>query len=339
MKMKIHDLQNRLHQLHKLLRDHVLQQTRSTSATELSEIVAEQGGDVIFAIDKTTETQLLEFCEKTLFPDFEFLLIAEGLPENGHKLFSKSSHADAVPYRLIIDPIDGTRPLMYDKRSAWILTGVAHNRGDRTNLQDLFLALQTEIPVSKQASADTLWAVRGQGAHAVREHRESGKRSSYPLTPSRAETLDQGFASFVRFFHGPKTLISRIDEALRQKMHGPLAPGKAWTFEDQYMSTGGQIYELVTGRDRFVADLRAFAGKVSGEQPGLCCHPYDLCTALIAESAGAILTDANGDPLDAPLDVTTAVDWIGYANKTLHRKIQPVLQEILRQFSDAPAGS
>ena len=46
----------------------------------------------------------------------------------------------------------------------------------------------------------------------------------------------------------------------------------------------------------------------------LCCHPYDLCTELIARELGVSVTDAQGVPLDAPLDVTSDVGWIGYAN-------------------------
>ena len=54
-------------------------------------------------------------------------------------------------------------------------------------------------------------------------------------------------------------------------------------------------------------------------RPGswLCCHPYDLCTELIAREAGLIVTDEYGKPLAAPLDVTTNMSWIGYANKAI----------------------
>ena len=33
---------------------------------------------------------------------------------------------------------------------------------------------------------------------------------------------------------------------------------------------------------------------------GLCCHPYDLSTALVAEESGVILTDAVGAPCGSP---------------------------------------
>ena len=51
-------------------------------------------------------------------------------------------------WRIIVDPIDGTRGLMYQKRSAWILTGVAPNRGPETNLQDIELAMRRKREVT-----------------------------------------------------------------------------------------------------------------------------------------------------------------------------------------------
>ena len=65
--------------------------------------------------------------------------------------------------------------------------------------------------------------------------------------------------------------------------------------------------------------------------PGLCCHPYDLSCALIADELGVILTDALGNPLSAPFDVHSNVAWIGYANDGIRRQIEPLLQASLRK--------
>ena len=114
---------------------------------------------------------------------------------------------------------------------------------------------------------------------------------------------------------------------------GPYAPGKAHCFEDQYASTGGQLYELVAGHDRFVADLRPLMRPLlaaRGLPPALTCHPYDICTALIAEESGVIVTDAYGRPLDAPLNVEAEVAWAGYANAHIRAQIEPLLQQELR---------
>ena len=107
-------------------------------------------------------------------------------------------------------------------------------------------------------------------------------------------------------------------------MLGPPRAGVALAFEDQYISTGGQLYELTVGHDRWVADLRPLvdaALRRRGQSLGVCSHPYDLCTELIAREAGVIVTDPRGGRLDAPLDVFSDVGWIGYANATLRDQI------------------
>ena len=62
---------------------------------------------------------------------------------------------------------------------------------------------------------------------------------------------------------------------------------------------------------------------------GICCHPYDICTELIAREAGVIVTDAHGEPIRVPLDVNTNVAWAGYANRDIQQEIEPLLQQAL----------
>jgi hypothetical protein len=135
-----------------------------------------------------------------------------------------------------------------------------------------------------------------------------------------------------RFFQGGKDILARIEEELVEALIGPIIPGKARLFEDQYICTGGQFYELMAGHDRFNADLRpnleaALAER--GQHLGICCHPYDLCTELIAREMGVQIVKPDGTPLDAPLDTTTPVAWVGYANQSLRSQIEPVLTAIL----------
>jgi hypothetical protein len=106
-------------------------------------------------------------------------------------------------------------------------------------------------------------------------------------------------------------------------------------FEDQYICTGGQFYELMAGHDRFNADLRPNLDRVleeRGQHLGICCHPYDVCTELIARELGVSIVKPDGSRLDASLDTTTPVAWVGYANTSLRSSIEPVLTEILTRF-------
>jgi len=73
--------------------------------------------------------------------------------------------------------------------------------------------------------------------------------------------------------------LAAIDDEISIGALGPEREGKAQSFEDQYLSTGGQLYELIMGHDRFQADLRPLLRsilKARGLQIGIVCHPYDL---------------------------------------------------------------
>jgi hypothetical protein len=222
---------------------------------------------------------------------------------------------------------------MYQKRSAWILTAVAPNRGPGTSLRDIELAVQTEIPLVKQHLSDQVWALRGGGAQAQRHNRLTGENVPIRLRPSSAKSIAHGYATIARFFPSARDELAAIDDAIVYAALGPYAPGKAHCFEDQYTSTGGQLYELIAGHDRFIADLRPLLRPLlasRGLPPALTCHPYDICCALIAEESGVIVTDACGRPLDVPLNAEAEVAWAGYANAHIRAQIEPVLQQALR---------
>ena len=78
--------------------------------------------------------------------------------------------------------------------------------------------------------------------------------------------------------------------------------GDPLVFDDEYLSSAGQLYELAVGHDRWTADLRPLlqpARRAAGRAPIFCAHPYDLSCELIAREAGVIVTDPRGAPLAA----------------------------------------
>lgn len=299
----------------------------------LASIAKEEEGDTIYAVDRVSEDLLIEFFEREVAPHHPMVLIAEGLPGGKISLPTGTDENDAR-WRIIVDPIDGTRGLMYQKRSAWILTGVAPNRGEQTSLEDIELAVQTEIPLVKQHLSDSAWAIRGSGAEAERFNRLTNDVTRIKLQPSKAETIEHGYAEIARFFPGARDELAAIDEEIVLGALGPAKHGKAHCFEDQYASSGGQLYELMCGHDRFIADLRPLLQKLleSKRMPlGICCHPYDVCTELIAREVGVIVTDVSGKMLDAPLSVEPDVAWIGYANDKIRAQIEPHLLAALER--------
>jgi fructose-1,6-bisphosphatase/inositol monophosphatase family enzyme len=326
------ELLDALRRVHERVRDAVVAECERARVEELSEVSDDESeGDTIYAVDRVSEEVVVELFEREVAHVAPLVLVAEGIEGGGVTLPRGTLEADAI-WRVVVDPIDGTRGLMYQKRSAWVLTGAARNRGEATNLSDIELAVQTEIPLVKQHLSDTLWALKGGGARGERVNRLTGEREAFVPRPSRAATIRHGFAMLARFFPGARDELAAIDEEVVRGALGPVEPGKAHCFEDQYISSGGQLYELMTGHDRFVADLRPLVESVingRGESLGICCHPYDLCTELIAREAGVIVTDERGEPLRAPLSVEPDVAWVGYANDAIRREIEPRLREAL----------
>jgi fructose-1,6-bisphosphatase/inositol monophosphatase family enzyme len=410
---------DRLRHFQRLVRDTIITSRRNAGGAGLHEVSRSSAADTIYKIDTEVDPLLEHFCQEW-GRETPLVLIAEGMQDEygneGPVVFPHGTAEEDAHIRVIVDPIDGTRGIMYDKRAAWALAGVAPNKGPTTRLGDIEVAVMTELPTSKMGFADVLWAIRGRGAHGVRENLEPQKailelsesqrnepigrvltqlgkvtnekviealnaqqrkggmvgqilvgmgyvdqkdvqialafqKGDKPalspevmsvmsadvlkLRPSQAETINHGFATVSNFFPGTKALASELMEHLVRNLIGPADVTQATVFDDQYISTGGQFYELIVGHDRFNADLRPAFYRLQGQPEGLCCHPYDCAALLIAEEAGVRITGLNGKPLDGPMDTTTGLSWMGYANPSLHRKIEPLVIEFLRSKSRA----
>lgn len=287
------------------LGDHLRDLVVTSRDMDMAAIADETPADTIYAIDKVTDDALVAWFERS-WTDVE--VVSEGL----HRPLVLGEPRHTV----IVDTIDGTRGLMYDKRAAWSLAAIAPHGG---TLRDITGAVMTEIPTAKQTVVDQLFGTRDTGVEGRRIDLRSGKVRPLDLRPSQATDLEHGFAQISKFFPPGKTELAEIEAELFARL------GAGVVFDDEYICSGGQVHELITGRDRFVADLRPLV------DPGaLACHPYDICTVLLLELAGGVVTDPWGDRLDCPLDTTTPVAWVGYANRALATTIGPVLADVLR---------
>ncbi len=322
-----------LHELGNMSRETVLRQLHHETAEDRSRTTGHAGSDVIYAIDREVEEQLVRMLEQVADDFGGIVLVAEGIGEDEITSYPANRDRSACRWRLLVDPIDGTRGIMMDKRSAWFLAGVAPNRGDDTRLSHVECACMTELPTSRAAVADSFVAVRGKGVQAIRHDLiRGGEGVPIGITPYTGSSIRGGFAQVCRFFTPGKLEAAQLEEALFDSLFPDAGEGEILGFEDQYISTGGQLVELLTGRDRFTADLRAtlyMSILFKDRRIGHVCHPYDLAGMLVAEEAGVVLTDASGAPLDAPFDTRAAVDWVGYANTKIRREVEQTLLSLL----------
>jgi len=330
-----------LHRVRRLLcalQDHIrdaLLAARKKSMAGFARIAAVTAADTIYGVDRIGEAAIFAWFEKNWPRTWPVELVMEGLEEGEPATFPRGTPVARTIYKCILDPIDGTRNLMFDKRSAWTLAALAPQRGAKTNLTDIMVAAMTELPTSKQGRSDQLSVVRGGGrrgivAEAV-DVRGGGRKKLFPPQPSQARDFRHGFASLVKFFPEGKSLIARVEEELWGALYES-ARGGVPVFDDQYLTTGGQIYELLAGHDRMIGDLRPLALAKLGCRSSLVCHPYDICTALLLTEAGGLVEAPAGGPLEAPLDTISPVAWMGYANPALARLVRPVLRRLIKQY-------
>ena len=290
--------------------------------------------DVIYRIDEEVEDVIVKTLEQEAESIGGVLLVAEGIGETERTVYPTGQSENAVRWQIIMDPIDGTRGLMYDKRSAFFLAGIAPNKNSTPMLSDIECAVMVELPTSRNFKADVLWAVRGQGAEGLSENLFTQEKAPFLFNPGIHKSLLGGFAQINRFFPPGKTELASLEESLLEALFPEAKSGEILTFEDQYICNGGQIYEMLRGNDRFVADIRAALYKKrarTNKRTGMATHPYDLAAILIAEEAGILITDIHGHPLDAAFGTTESLDFIAYANKAIYEQVSPTFNGLLKK--------
>jgi hypothetical protein len=282
-------------------------------------------------VDKFGEAAILAWFEEHWPGEWPVQVVMEGIE---HELcFPAGTKIADTHWKCILDPIDGTRGIMYDKRSAWALGGIAPQKGEDTRLSDIVAAAMTEIPTSKHWRADQLSTTRDGPLVGSALDLRTGDAHDLTASPSRATDFAHGFSSLVKFFPEGRTLTAQIEERIWDELIGLNSSPSPTVFDDQYISTGGQFYEVVVGHDRMVADIRPLVFHVLDlEFSSLVCHPYDACAWLVLTKAGAVYEHPLGGFPDAPLDTETGIAWIAYANDNLAALARPVIQKVLSQF-------
>ena len=312
--------------------DYAFHKLGTESSSTLSAVHTISNSDTIYEIDSHAEEVIVEKLQEKAADFGGIILIAEGIGENEISFYPKGITEDDCALRIIMDPIDGTRGLMYNKRSAFFLAGAAKNLGSNTQLSDIQAAAMVEIPTSKMFLADSLSAIKNEGTKAHRRNIFTKEINPLEICPSQETHLKGGFAQVARFFSPGRKELAEIEEELLDRLYPDAKPGEILNFEDQYISTGGQLYEILTGKDRFTADIRPALFKAYPHlRKGHVCHPYDMAALLVAQEAGIIISDISGNELNSPMNTTDPVNWVAYCNPNLKKIISPQFLNILKK--------
>jgi hypothetical protein len=329
-------LRSLLTTMHEEIRDAVREDLGLKEKSFLSGEAHQGAGDVSFQIDVRPEEIVRQAFGRAPAP---VVVICEGL---GEVTFPAGAAASEAAWWVIIDPLDGSREISYGKRSAWVLSGVAPASRAPT-LADIVWAIQTEVPPLSQGTGVVLTAGSGQAAVSASCDLAAGATATArrALQPSAAVSVRGGYAVFTDYFAGSHAVTAQLADLVLDQALGPVQPGQALAFNDQYLSSAGCMYLMASGTYRFYADLRPVIGQLAartGRNVGLCAHPYDLCTYLIAQQAGVIITDPAGVPLSYPLATDVDCGWVGYANQSIRDEMEGPLQRAISLAQGANSG-
>jgi myo-inositol-1(or 4)-monophosphatase len=258
------------------------------------------GGDVTFRIDEEAEA-LLESWLAERAPEVAFYSEDRGL------VLPTGSAASATDV-LVVDPIDGTRPAMAGLESCCVSVAAAPLR-DGVTMGEVSVACVVEIP-----SGVVFLAERGRGLV-----------EGPPVRLSRNERIDRMFWTYGFRGRPARATVEVIGELVDRSSVGGASFELGSAAFDMTRIVTGQLDCYVEAGPRLVADVPGMEEEFRRVGGGelLNNSPYDLAAAaLVLEEAGAIVTDAYGEPLsDRPL-LGSGGDYqmsiVASANRELH---------------------
>ena len=262
------------------LGEHVRDLVVASRGMDMAAVAGETVADTIYAIDGVADDALLRLVRGALAR-------RPGRLRGSRRAGARRRMPPA--WTVIVDTIDGTRGLMYDKRPAWCLAAAAPPGG---GLADIVAAAMTELPTAKQGAADQLSATRGGGLRG-RALSTSAGGTTAPL--QRAAVGGDG----------PRAQLQRAGEVLPARQAGPgLAGGRAvrtgsgvrHVFDDEYLSSGRPA-SRAHHRPGPLRGRPAAAGHTRTVSPAI---PTTSARPCLLEEVGGVVTDPWGDPLDGP---------------------------------------
>ena len=242
---------------------------------DMSAVEGETSADTIYAIDRVADDTLIGWFEQH-WPDVE--VVSEGLEEpvvvGGPPDLDGDRRHHRRHARADVRQAPGVVPRR--RRPPRWLPGATSSP-----------SAMTELPTVKQGAADQLSGVRGGGVVAERVDLRTGDRERADASARRRPpTSSTASAASPSSSCRASPTLAELEAELFRRL------GCRDVFDDEYISSGGQLHELLTGR----RPLRRRPPPARRSRRAGACHPYDVCTAMLLEEAGGVVTDPLGRP-------------------------------------------
>lgn len=311
----------------------------SGSLGALSSPVGVGAGDVTFGLDAACEHELTDWLlEQALHGPLSVLTEDAGWRHLGPGDDASSGPVELPGFdhggpRIVVDPVDGTRHLAFDLRSAWTVLGLA-GPGDRAPLMsELVLGEVSELPDSRGAHYRRLWATLGGGCRfELRALEDDVVLRKGALVADDDDRVDHAYLPFFAYHPDTRSDNDRLAAGFYARIEASEGADLAQCYDDQYIASGGQIALLALGTYRMIVDARPHLATLRGRATQTA-HAYDLAGAVLcAREAGCVLTALDGGTLDFPMEPTGAVGFVGFANGRTGARLLPHLLAALESF-------
>jgi myo-inositol-1(or 4)-monophosphatase len=282
------------------LRRHVLPFLGSHAGR--AHVQAGAGGDVTFEIDREAEEYLERFLAERA-PDVSFYSEDRGLvrePERSSRPKPADLLADQPPYSggsrhqvLIVDPIDGTRPAMAGFESSCVSVAAAPldtPGGGGPTMGDVHTGCIAEIK-----SGVLFIAERGGGI----EIRNSDGSTEEPALSTTTE-LRRLFWTLGFRGRPARPLVQVLEELIDLSSVGGAVFDLGSATYDLTRIVTGQLDAYIDVGPRMIDEVPRLRERFEAVGGGAVLNnsPYDLAAAVLClEEAGAVVTDAYGEPL------------------------------------------
>ena len=294
--------------------------------------VGQGAGDVTFGLDEPAERVLGDWLEEHAREGPLSLMTEDtgwrhrGPSADGGTVEDLPGFDHGGP-RIAIDPIDGTRNLMADLRSAWTVVSFCGPGSGQPSLGDVSIGVVGEISDSRAARYRTLVAVRGTGCRMQTRGLEGDMLlDERPVAADEDARVDNGYFPFFSYMHDLRPTLARLQADFFARLARDEGADVRSCYDDQYISNAGQLVLLAQGTYRMIVDAREWAARLAGQRT-VTSKPYDLAGAVLcAREAGCVVTAIDGSELDFPLDTSTPVGFVGFANAATHARTWPHLQ-------------
>jgi len=302
---------------------------------ELARPHGEGVGDVTFALDLPSEEHIARWAEDVARREPLSVLTEDAgwrhLGPDGRGGARALAGGDHGGPRLVFDPIDGTRNLMADLRSAWTVVGFAPPGAEPPRMRDCTGGIVSELPGTLAGEYRRL---SSDGRSCTLERRElrtnRPARADVTLRVDDDARADHGYFPFFRYQPEQRPAIARLEAAFAARLVAHEGAEARSLYDDQYISSAGQLVLLALGRYRMVIDARELVARRHG-LAGPTSKPYDLAGALVcARAAGVRVRALEGGELDFPLDATTPVGFAAFVNEPTRARLEPHWHAVLR---------